>query len=122
MHEMSIVQNIYRIVREKMEAKFGRVYPVTRLKVVIGKLTSVVPSALEFAFEVLSPNTEFEKTEVEIEYVPLKIRCKDCGKEMVIEEPFLFCRKCDSFNVEIVTGRELYVDSFEIDDAMVFQR
>jgi len=36
---------------------------------------------------------------------------------MELDEPFLFCRRCDSFQVEIVAGKELYVDSFEIDDS-----
>ena len=35
----------------------------------------------------------------------------------ILDEPFMFCRKCDSFNLEILTGKELYVDSFDVDDS-----
>jgi Zn finger protein HypA/HybF involved in hydrogenase expression len=33
---------------------------------------------------------------------------------MEIDEPFMFCRECESFNVEISAGNELHVKSFEI--------
>lgn len=115
MHEMSIATNIFSIVREKMEEIYGKILPVKKVKIVVGKMSTVVPTALDFALEVVSRDTVFEKAEFDIEYVPLKIRCKDCEAEMILEEPFLFCRKCDSFNVEVITGKELYVDSFELE-------
>ena len=116
MHEASIVANIFRIVRDKMHALYGRQFPVRKIKVVVGQMSTVVPEALDFAFELVGAGTVFDGVKRDIEYIPLKIRCKDCKTEMVIDEPFLFCRNCDSFNVEILTGKELYVDSFVIDD------
>ena len=94
---------------------YGKEFPVKKINVVIGQLTTVVPDALDFAFEMVSKGTVFENAEINVKYVPLKVRCKDCGAEHVLDEPFMFCRTCDSFNLEIESGRELYVDSFEID-------
>jgi hydrogenase nickel incorporation protein HypA/HybF len=116
MHEISIAHNIHRIVREKIKEMYGKTIPVKKVKMVIGKMSNVVPEALDFALELVSKDTEFENAEYEIDYRPLKVKCKDCKEEMILDEPFMFCRKCESFNIEIISGRELYVDSFEIDD------
>lgn len=102
-----------------MNEKYGKPLPVKKVKVVVGKISTVAPEALDFAFDMVGQGTEFEGLEREIEYVPLTIRCNDCSEEMELDEPFLFCRKCDSFNVEVLTGKELYVDSFVVDDSKI---
>jgi hydrogenase nickel incorporation protein HypA/HybF len=116
MHEVSVVRSLFALVREKMINQFGQTFPVKKIRVVIGKLSTVVPASFEFAFETVSKDTEFENAELEIEYVPLRIKCRDCKSEMQIDEPFMFCRECESFQVEITTGKELLVESFEIED------
>ncbi|MFP4497599.1 MAG: hydrogenase maturation nickel metallochaperone HypA [Vulcanimicrobiota bacterium] len=116
MHEMSIVNHLFLLIRQKMEKLYKKIYPVKKVKVKVGKMSTVVPRALSFAFEVLSKNTEFENTVFKIDYIPLTIECLDCHRKMELDEPFLFCRCCDSFNVEIITGRELEIDSFEIQE------
>ncbi len=116
MHEASIVANVFLIVRGKMDKLYGRRYPVKNIRVVVGQMSTVVPEALDFAFELVGAGTEFQDVKREIEIVPLRIHCNDCGTDMVIDEPFLFCRSCDSFNIDIISGKELYVDSFEIDN------
>jgi hydrogenase nickel incorporation protein HypA/HybF len=116
-HEVSIVANIFRIMGEKLDSLGLGSAPVKKIKVVVGKFANVVPACLDFAFEMQKEGTPFEGAVMETEFVPLKIRCNACGEEMELDEPFLFCRRCDSFQVEIVAGKELYVDSFEIDDS-----
>lgn len=117
MHEMSIALNIFRIVREKLEELYGDVRPVRKVRVLVGKMSAVVPSALEFCFEMGGKGTIFEGAKLEIVEIPLRVRCADCGKEMILDEPFFFCRMCDSFNLEILSGKELDIDSFEVDDS-----
>lgn len=114
MHEVSIVQSLFSILNEKMEKLYGKKIPVSKIKVVVGKLTTVVPDALEFAFELLAKDTIYENAEIDIKYVPLKVKCLDCKAEMVLDEPFMFCRACDSFNLKIISGEELYVETFEV--------
>ena len=117
MHEMSIAQNIFRIIREKMEELYGGYYPVKKVKVLVGKISTVVPSALEFCFEAGGKGTIFEDAELKIVEIPIKVHCNDCGEDMILDEPFFFCRKCDSFDLELLSGKELNVDTFEIDDS-----
>ncbi|MCD4785592.1 MAG: hydrogenase maturation nickel metallochaperone HypA [Candidatus Eremiobacteraeota bacterium] len=116
MHEMSIAMNIFRIVREKLKKMYGKYYPVKKVAVNIGKMSTVVPAALEFCFEMAGKDTIFEGAELEIVEIPLKIHCEDCKEDMILDEPFFFCRKCDSFNLKILSGKEMNVDTFEIDE------
>lgn len=116
MHELSIAMNIFRIIREKLKKMYGKYYPVKKVTVNIGKMSTVVPSALEFCFEIAGKDTIFEGTKLKIVEIPLKIHCEDCGEDMILDEPFFFCRKCDSFNLKILSGKELNVDTFEIDE------
>lgn len=116
MHEMSIALNIFRIIREKLRDAFGFYYPVKNVRVLVGKMSTVVPSALEFCFEAAGRGTIFEGAELEIVEIPLKVHCRDCNRDMILDEPFFFCRECDSFNLEIISGKELDVDTFDFDD------
>jgi hydrogenase nickel incorporation protein HypA/HybF len=114
MHEVSVVRSLFSLIREKMTEELGRTLPVKKVSVIIGKLSAVVPSSFEFAFEIVSKDTEFENANLVVKYIPLKIKCSDCGCEMEIDEPFMFCRKCESFKVKVTAGNELHVDSFEV--------
>jgi hydrogenase nickel incorporation protein HypA/HybF len=60
--------------------------------------------------------TSFEGTELVFEHVPLRIRCRLCGVESVIEPIAFGCPGCGSMAVEIVTGRELQVREIELDE------
>lgn len=117
MHEMSIAINIIRILREKMEALYGSYYPVKKVRVLVGKISTVVPSSLDFCFEAATQGTEMEGAKMEIVEIPIKVHCNDCGEDMILDEPFFFCRKCESFDLELLSGRELNVDTFEVDDS-----
>ena len=41
-------------------------------------------------------------------------KCKDCGNEWTITEPVFKCTTCDSGSLEILSGRELDIESIEI--------
>ncbi len=43
----------------------------------------------------------------------VNVRCKDCQHEFTIDEPIFMCPKCDSFETEIITGKELYIETME---------
>lgn len=111
MHEMPIAENIFRIVRE--QKNLNNLKKVYKINLKIGKLTTVVPSALKFCFQVISKGTEFENVKLDIEIVPFKIKCKKCLKEEEISEFFFLCPFCESENIEVISGRELFIDSIE---------
>jgi hydrogenase nickel incorporation protein HypA/HybF len=82
----------------------------------IGGMSGVNSDALQFAFEVLSKGTVAEKGRLEIDHVPIKIRCSACGAEAHAEDYVFLCPSCQSSEIEIVSGRELEIDYILVDE------
>jgi hydrogenase nickel incorporation protein HypA/HybF len=114
MHEFSIATSLLEIISQE-----ARAYQGARVKAVtlrIGTLSGVVPEALEFAFQVLSEDTVAKGARLVIERVSLRIACNTCGMVSTPADPFIICPHCKSGDVEIRAGRELEIESMEIED------
>lgn len=113
MHEMALAEGILDIVlsyADKNEAK-----KITEISVLVGEMTGVVPESLVFCFDSLSKGTKAEGAKLVLKNIPLIARCMDCGNETKIERYNFTCPKCKSLRMEIVSGRELRVESLEAD-------
>ena len=104
MHELAIAEAVIRIASEHAAGR-----PVSAVFVKVGHLRQVVPSALEFAFELLAPGVALELTEV-----PAAGRCRACGTESDLPVFPLTCGRCGGTDMEIVRGEELLVDALEV--------
>lgn len=114
MHEMGIAIQIMSIVMQSLPpAEPLRVKSITLR---VGKMTAIVPSSLKFCLEVVGKDTVADGSEIIFNEVPVQVSCSDCGKESVIEEPPFACGSCGSDNVEVIAGREMVVESIEVDD------
>ncbi len=113
MHELSLVASIFEVVEKAAREHHAKA--VTKVKIRVGELAGVVPDLLQSAFESYRKGTIAEGATLEVEYVPLKFRCKSCGGDLSAERPGEPCGKCGARNVEIVEGRELVVDSIEME-------
>lgn len=77
MHELGIVYNMLNTVKDVMkEEKLSRVDKIT---LQIGDKSGIIPYFIKENFEVMALNTEFVKTEIEIEQLV-------DSKEFVIKE------------------------------------
>ncbi len=114
MHELAVAQSLVEIVEQEARPYGGA--RVTRIWLRIGRLSAVVPDALRFAFDVITRGGIAEGALLEIEEVPLRIRCHQCREVFVAEDPFMICPRCEGVDVEMVSGRELEIRSMEIDD------
>jgi len=104
MHELSLVESILQIVNEYAAKEgFAR---VTALKLSCGKLSSVVPQALSFAFEVQSKGTLAEGAALEIEVLPAVIHCFTCEKDVETDRFEAQCPECQGFEVLLAGGTE----------------
>ena len=110
MHELSIAESIVAIA----DAHAGGAR-VVEVQVKVGHLRQVVPSALEFAFELCAQGTAAEGAELELEVVPVAVVCRACAEESEPDGFPLTCQACGSFELEIVRGEELVVDSLELE-------
>lgn len=82
----------------------------------IGEMTEAIEDALVFAFEALVENDPFLKdAQLEVNMIRPKSRCLECGAEFEHDRFHMFCPECDSFATELLAGRELQIDSIEVD-------
>jgi hydrogenase nickel incorporation protein HypA/HybF len=113
MHELAIAQGILDIVL--CTASRYSATNVLGVKVMVGELTGTVPEALEMGFAALAKGTPAENAYLSIQVVRLTGRCRDCGCQTGIDKYCFTCTNCGSYAVEIVTGRELLVESVEVE-------
>lgn len=113
MHELSLMDGVVKALLKS--AGENDISKITKVKLVVGKMTAALPSALEFAFEVLSKGTLIEGAELEIEEQEIIGRCEACGKEFKTNLYAFVCPHCGHPKVDIVSGRDLYIDFYEGD-------
>ncbi len=113
MHEMSIVSGVIDAVRTSAEnAGAERVLKITLR---IGDMTEVIDEALEFAFEALTEGTMCEGAELEVIKVHPRSLCLECLEEFDHDRFHRLCPKCGSYETTLLQGRELAIDSIEVD-------
>jgi hydrogenase nickel incorporation protein HypA/HybF len=114
MHELSIACGIIETVEENLPAETAR---VTKVFLKIGKLSGVVKDALLFSFETAAEDTRLAGAALEIEEVPVVIRCAECESETRLETPPIFrCAACGANAADILQGKELEITAVEIED------
>ena len=113
MHEMSIAQNLIQIVREEMDRHGARALKSVHLD--IGQMSSVVPEALSFCFEVATSGTDMEGATLVMNIVPLRGYCPQCEKEFEIRDYTFICPSCGNTKIKTIGGRELSIVEIEVD-------
>ncbi len=104
MHEMSLVQSILEIIDEY--AKKENFNKVENIRLSFGKASTVVPAALEFAFEVLSEDTVAEGARLEFDIKPVVIYCLSCEKEFEMDSYEAVCPVCKGCEIMLTGGTE----------------
>jgi hydrogenase nickel incorporation protein HypA/HybF len=82
----------------------------------LGKLTAVVPDYLAFSFRAAVEGTPLAGVEVAWEDVPVRGLCLACGETSEFSAVGFLCLTCGSPRVQITAGRELLIDSLEVDE------
>jgi hydrogenase nickel incorporation protein HypA/HybF len=113
MHELSIVASLFEILEEK--AKEQKAKKVTSVKVKVGALSGVVSEFLKTAFDVYKKDTVADGAELKIEEVPLKVKCQQCGAEIIKNDFVFICEKCDSRELKTLAGTELLLEKIELE-------
>jgi hydrogenase nickel incorporation protein HypA/HybF len=108
MHELGVTEEIVSLVAE--HARGARVIAVV---LEIGKLTAVLPEAVRFCFELCSAGTVLDGARLEIIETPGRARCRQCGREMELIQPFGRC-PCGNSDLEWLAGEELNVKEIEV--------
>ena len=110
MHELSIASGIAEVAERHAAGR-----RVVAVSVRVGRLRQVVPSALEFAFELVAQGTVLEGARLELEEVPAAGRCRDCGAQTELSAFPFACAACGALDLEISAGEELSVEELEVE-------
>jgi len=112
-HELDITQNILEIVLN--EAKTAQANKVTKISLVIGDLSGIVSDCVLFYFDFLKKGNAAEEATIDFRLVPVELRCRDCQTSFNPEDSAWSCPNCQGTNLEVISGRECYVESIEVE-------
>jgi hydrogenase nickel incorporation protein HypA/HybF len=113
MHEFSLMTGVLDAVQES--ARENNAKRIVEIKLVIGEMSEIMDTAMEFAFEALTPGTLAEGARLVITKVAPKSRCVECGTEFEHSRYQFSCPACESLVTELLAGREMYIESMEIE-------
>jgi hydrogenase nickel insertion protein HypA len=113
MHELGITEGIVNIALAKAEE--AQASKITQVNVVVGELSGFVIECIQFYFDFLSKDTIAQDAILHFESAPAQLRCRDCSTTFCPQDTLWVCPKCQSQNAEIVGGRELYIESMEVE-------
>ncbi len=113
MHELAITQGI--IDASVPEAKRHGAKRILEIRIRIGEFSGVFPEYIQEYFNIASKGTLAEGAKLVIDRIPIIIRCNDCGFEGEIPKRKISCPECGSSDIKLLSGREYYVDSLEVE-------
>jgi hydrogenase nickel incorporation protein HypA/HybF len=111
MHEIRIAEDLSVIVLEAAQSK--NLSKVTKVNVSFGQMVQIVPDIFKFAFGETVRNSIAMNAEIEIEIVPVKMLCKICRSDFQVADNKFTCSTCGSTDLEILSGKELFIKSIE---------
>jgi hydrogenase nickel incorporation protein HypA/HybF len=111
MHEIRIAEDLSRIVLEAASEKNLR--KVTGINISFGQLVQIVPEIFEFAFREIVRDSVARDALLDIEIIPVRMKCSKCGIDFRVEDNSFKCSKCGSVDLEIINGKELFIKSLE---------
>ena len=89
---------------------------VTHVQLKVGHLRQVVPSSLEFSWELITRDTVADGADLGIERIEAVGKCRKCDEETP-QHGFPFrCGACGDYGLELVSGNELLIDYLEVDN------
>lgn len=114
LHELAIAESVIAAIQRRSSALRGR--RVREVRIEIGRLSSVVPQAMELCFGAVARGTLVEGARLVILDVPGEGRCRRCGRTAIIASLADTCAApgCDGF-FDPVRGTELRLKDLVVD-------
>ena len=113
MHELAITQDMFDLIME--QATKAKAKKIMKINLVIGEMTGVVDDCMQFYFNFISKDTIAEGAALSFKMVPPKAKCRNCNKSFKLKEFDWVCPYCQSNAMEIIAGKELFVESIEVE-------
>ena len=113
MHEYSVVQSLLESCEEHARANEAK--KVTKVVVKIGVLSGVEPDLLQTAFDTFKEQTVCHDAQFIINHQKIVIECFDCNTKSILEKHEFCCPKCESVNIKVIDGEDMFLMSLEMD-------
>ena len=112
MHELSVCLSLLEQVQAI--AAQHRAIAVERILLRIGPLSGVEAALLANAYPLAAAGTIAEHAVLEIEAMPVRVRCDDCGADTQAAPNRLLCEDCGSWRTRLVSGDEMLLANLEL--------
>jgi len=114
MHESSITQSIIDSVVDVLERE-GIDAPVASVRVLVGVSQGLVPESMRMYYDMQSPGTILERSELIVETQRMVAHCDICDIDRELDIPVMFCPECGAV-MKLVKGDEITIQAIEVDD------
>ena len=114
MHELGIASSILECVQA--EARRHPDARITKVGVKIGELAGVDVDSLQFGFEAIVKDTEWDGLVLAVESIPRVQRCPKCRHEFRMADFDPECPQCGEFATQCISGEELDIAYMEVDE------
>ena len=110
---MSVVESLLSVALEN--AKKAEALRILKIYVVVGDLAGVVDEYVNLYFTFLSEKTIAAGASLVFTHLPARLRCRTCKMTFSPAGNAFRCPDCNDEQVDIIGGRELYVDKLEVE-------
>ena len=117
MHEFSICQTLVTDVLKELGKIKNKKTHLKKVRILSGQYHRLVPASLKLAYKILTKDTPAEGSSLLVKSIPIKLKCMQCGREGSTRNICFVCRKCGGVDLEIIGGKELCLESIEVESA-----
>ncbi|MCD4708196.1 MAG: hydrogenase maturation nickel metallochaperone HypA [Candidatus Sabulitectum sp.] len=110
MHELSLAVEVIHMAEGELVPGFS----LKRITLSVGMLSSVNPDSLQFCLESLLEQKGHRSVQLELNRIEALLLCRDCGIQYKTADVYEPCPGCSSFHREVLSGRDLIIDSVEM--------
>lgn len=121
MHEIGIMEETLNLAMDY--AIQEKATEITEITMAIGKMSGVVPSALQFAFDVIihssieqNSSINMKNIQLKIELLPIICYCDSCQEKFSPEAWIFQCPQCNLFSNKIIQGKEIKLISMQVEN------
>ncbi|WP_395946651.1 hydrogenase maturation nickel metallochaperone HypA [Caedibacter taeniospiralis] len=115
MHEFSLCQRVISIVLKKTQEMDQDAKKVSAITLRIGQLAGVDVESMQFWFPVAAKNTSLSGASLKILIKSARACCVTCNNEYEVVQFYAACPQCQSYEKDIICGREMLVDHIEFE-------
>ena len=113
MHELSICQSL--LAQAETVARAHNASTINCIRLQLGPLCGVEAPLLAQAFTIARAGTLASNAILEIDALPIRVRCKVCAAESEAVPNRLVCGACGDWRTELLQGGEMLLTSLDLE-------